>query len=106
LSAGAIFSRAAFLVIETGQPAASRPLDTASLWMRPSGDVAYTKRRLGSATGVAFVIRWLPAHDEYPGGVNRQRTVPESASTAIVLPYVVVTTKTSCTPPPTLTRRR
>ena len=30
---------------------ASRPLESESLWMRPSGEAAYTERRSGSATG-------------------------------------------------------
>ena len=42
--------------------------------------------RLGSATGVEFVICLDPAHESYPLGVKRQRMLPSLASIAMVLP--------------------
>ena len=39
-----------------------RPVASESLWIRPSGAPAQTKRR--SLTGDEFVIRYEPAHEE------------------------------------------
>ena len=50
--------------------------------------------RSGSATGVAVVIRYDPAHELYSAGVYCHRIAPLAASIASVLPYVVVTKKT------------
>src|SRR3954464_3428241 len=84
------FSCAGSRVIVTGQPGASRPSATESLWIAPSGDAVKTKRRDGSAAGLAFVICAVPATRPNDAGVNVQRIAPERRATATVLPYVVV----------------
>jgi hypothetical protein len=59
--------------------------------------------RSGSATGVAVVMRYDPANDEYVGGVNSHNVLPSFASMARVFPYVVVTKTASCVAPLTRT---
>ncbi len=92
LSGDAIFSRRGRLVIAVLQT--TRPSRTASFWILPSGEAAYRYARSGSATGVAVVMRYDPAHELYSEGVYSHRIVPLAASIASVLPYVVVTKKT------------
>jgi hypothetical protein len=60
-SDAAIFSRRGSIVTAVRQTA--RPSATASFCTNPSGDAAYTNSRSGSATGVAVVTWYEPAHD-------------------------------------------
>ena len=88
LSDEVIFSCVASSVIRVVQK--TWPSDRRSFLIRPSGAAAYTAVRSLESAGVAFVICDEPARCEYADGVNRQRTRPVPASSASVLPYVVV----------------
>ena len=86
LRAAASFSWVASRVTLTGQPALSPPSLSASLWIRPSGEAAYTKLRSGSAIGLAVVICDPPAQRAIPAGVNVHTIFARSASIATVRP--------------------
>jgi hypothetical protein len=63
-SAAASFSCLASSVIRAGQPLSSCPSASASLWIRPFGEAAYTAVRSGSISGLAVVICAEPAQRE------------------------------------------
>ena len=88
LSAVPIFSCVGSRVIDTGQPpdVDCRPVASESLWIRPSGEAAYTTPAARSATGEECVIWWLPWSAPTLAGEKVHSRFPVLASRANVRP--------------------